>query len=178
MRAQPSSFQDIPGAPGMGLWVPLSPSVTFAPLPSILDGERRSKTFPASCAQHQEPNAAQSQPPTAPIPVIHREKEPPEPAQQTPGFGTPQTHNSIPRTRVEVTCQDQRSRTSVPRLWVKNGIFFLCFKTNTTNPTDLIPCSLTLLLIPQSQDKINEPHTELLEGSALLKPQKHLQQQN
>lgn len=124
MRAQPSSFQDIPGAPGMGLWVPLSPSVTFAPLPSILDGERRSRTFPASCAQHQEPNAAQSQPPTAPIPVIHREKEPPEPAQQTPGFGTPQTHNSIPRTRVEVTCQDQRSRTSVPRLWVKKRDFF------------------------------------------------------
>lgn len=35
--------------------------------------------------------------------------------------------------------------------------FFLFFRTHTANPPDLIPCSLTLLLIPQSQDEINEP---------------------
>lgn len=44
---------------------------------------------------------------------------------------------------------------------------FLWFQT--TNSTNLIPSSLTLLLISQSQDKINEPHTVLLEGSALFR---------
>jgi len=40
---------------------------------------------------------------------------------------------------------------------LNNGVFSLL--PNTTDSTNLIPSSLTLLLISQTQDKINEPHS-------------------
>lgn len=60
----------------------------------------------------------------------------------------------------------------------KNGILPLLPNKHNQASRDVIPPCLALLLIPQSQDQINELHTELLEGSALFKPQKHLQQQS